>query len=275
MNWVRGLDPTQATILGIAAALVTAGVVLAVMWVSSRGTFMFLDGVVHNRGWVWQPWKRFQRQGNSLLGFRVVLSLAGLGWMALSAGLGVGIAWPDIQARQLGYPGLVGMAVGSILMLIGALVTVAVNACLFDFVAPIMYMGQLSATRAFRLFLNEIFQGHKWTFSLFYGMRFLLGIVIAFLSLATTCLSCCTTVIPFVGTVILLPFSVFSLCYPLYFLQQYGGPWKIFPELVCTACGYDLRGSLGQPACPECGVPIPEGLGLPEPGDPGVGAGLS
>ena len=36
--------------------------------------------------------------------------------------------------------------------------------------------------------------------------------------------------IPFIGTVVLLPFAVFMRSYSLYFLEQLGGPWRLIAE---------------------------------------------
>ncbi len=35
------------------------------------------------------------------------------------------------------------------------------------------------------------------------------------------------------------------------------------PPCPCEVCGYDLRGSRGRPACPECGTPIPRTRKIP------------
>ena len=36
--------------------------------------------------------------------------------------------------------------------------------------------------------------------------------------------------IPYVGTVILLPLFVFAEAYPLYFIEQFGPEWQVFPQ---------------------------------------------
>ena len=100
-------------------------------------------------------------------------------------------------------------------------------------------------------------QGNVGTFVLYFLFKFVLFIGAAILAVIVTCLTCCIAVIPYLGTVILLPIFVFFRCYSLYFMQQFGPPWIFFDlGYTCPVCGYDLRGSLEQAQCPECGTPI-------------------
>ena len=48
-------------VLGITALI---AVIVLLVWLSSRGKFMFLDNVVHERAKVVQPWHQFRREGN-------------------------------------------------------------------------------------------------------------------------------------------------------------------------------------------------------------------
>ena len=85
--------------------------------------------------------------------------------------------------------------------------------------------------------------------------------------------------LPSLGTVFLLPAFVFMRCYTLYFLEQFGEPWRLFVYdtgfIPCMYCGYDLRGNPEALTCPECGGPTPAALGESSEGwlgTPGVGA---
>jgi hypothetical protein len=60
-------------------------------------------------------------------------------------------------------------------------------------------------------------------------LKILIGICVAALAMAAFCLTCCIAAIPYVGSVILLPLSVFLQAYPLYFLQQFGPDWQVIP----------------------------------------------
>jgi hypothetical protein len=69
--------------------------------------------------------------------------------------------------------------------------------------------------------------------------------------------------LPYIGTVILLPAYVFMRCYTLYYIEQFGEPWRLFVyeegAVLCLSCGYDLRGNPDALTCPECGAPTPAG----------------
>jgi hypothetical protein len=64
--------------LAVGLILVSAAIWLVVMWLSSRGRFMFLHCVAANAAEVRVPWARFGPAANSLFLFRLVISLIGL-----------------------------------------------------------------------------------------------------------------------------------------------------------------------------------------------------
>ena len=96
-------------------------------------------------------------------------------------------------------------------------------------------------------------------------MKLVLVFAGGIVAVLATCLTCCLVSLPYIGTVILLPILVFLRCYTLYFLEQFGEPWRIFVydtgEVPCVSCGYDLRGNPEALTCPECGEPTPASLG--------------
>jgi hypothetical protein len=65
--------------------------------------------------------------------------------------------------------------------------------------------------------------------------QIVMSIVIAILVLAVviaTCrIACCLMVLPYVGTVVLLPMLVFERSYSLYYLAQFGPAYAVFPPL--------------------------------------------
>lgn len=116
IDWILANLPL---VIGLAAVALLAIIALTVlmMWLSSRGQFMLLDGVVHNRGSVTEPWKRFRWLGNSLFGFKLWFALATL------AGLGVIVAaavLPALAVRPDSGTGtalIVGFSIGIPLLL--------------------------------------------------------------------------------------------------------------------------------------------------------------
>jgi hypothetical protein len=50
----------------IAAGVIVLLLVLVLLWLSSRGTFIFLDNVVRSQAEIVEPWRRLKRLGDSL-----------------------------------------------------------------------------------------------------------------------------------------------------------------------------------------------------------------
>ena len=68
----------------------------------------------------------------------------------------------------------------------------------------------------------------------FYIVKILLGLAIgltvACLVLMTCCIAVIPLIIPYLGTVLLLPIYVFWRCYSLYFLRQAGSELDVFAQ---------------------------------------------
>ncbi len=133
--------------------------VLVLLWLSSRFTFIFLDDVVRNDASIRRPFGEFRRLGNSLWGFLLVvgiisLLLAGLSlWGALTALLKAGVLeqpfqWLFVQqALRVSWP---------FLLLLFVFFVAAVGVQLFtqDFVVPVMYKEAVGVCAAWRRVLH-------------------------------------------------------------------------------------------------------------------------
>jgi hypothetical protein len=216
-------------VVAVAVVLVLLAIGLVLSWVGSRGNFMFLDGVIHNRGAVVAPWREYRREGNSLFLFRVCLGIAALVVLVLIVGLCVLVALPDIQAREFGGFAVGAIALGIALFFPYILSLTVVTIVLSDFIVPIMYLRRITATAAWGEFFQSMLAGNKLHFLLYLVMKFLISWMLGFLALAAMCLTCCVAMIPYIGSVILLPLTVFGQLYPLYFIEQFGPEWRVFP----------------------------------------------
>jgi hypothetical protein len=209
-------------------ALVSIGLWVVLTWLSSRGSFLFLNGVATNRMEIAGPWNEFVREGNSLFRFRLVLSLGGcvltialvvgaLLMQALSFGPTAGSAW--LAFGLLLTPALL-CAMG--LWLIGSLTE--------DFVVPIQYLRRCGCRTAWGLLLGHMTR-FPTAFLLYLLIQIPLSIVTAlavFVFAVITCCGCCLLFVPYLSTVILLPVFVLHRAYPLHFLAQFGSGWDAF-----------------------------------------------
>ncbi len=220
----------MAAIILIAVAVVVVLLALGVLvlWLSARGKFMFLDGVVHNRGAVVEPWRRYRRLANSLFWFRLAYILTVLLVLAITGAVCVGVAWTDIQREEFGLAAVAAIVLGIVLLVPFILIANLVDALLKDFVVPVMYLRDRRVMTAWGIFWRELGRGHVGPLVLFYLMKFVLAMGIGLAALLAICATCCIAVLPYIGTVILLPVFVFMRCYSVCFIEQYGPEWRLF-----------------------------------------------
>ncbi|MCA9188334.1 MAG: hypothetical protein KDA99_22055, partial [Planctomycetales bacterium] len=180
-QWVRD---HFTMILSIGAVVLVVGILLALLitWLSSRGKFMFIDGVVRNRGAVVQPWREFQAEGNSLFAFRFLFGLGCFVVFVMIAAISGGIAWPDIQAGKFGGPTWTAIAVGVLLVIPLAILAGLVKFCLTQFVVPIMYLRRTSAIDAWHVFRYELLPGRVGTLFLYLLAMIVMGFLIGMIA---------------------------------------------------------------------------------------------
>jgi len=229
---LRWLQQNLAAVLLVGAGLLLLGLALGILlqWLSSRGQFMFLDGVLKNRGAVKEPWARFEALGNRLFFFRLWL---GLGSVALLLGVlavGVWAAWPAIRSERFDGRLLVALLGPGCLFLLLALALALLQAVLRDFVVPVMYKMGVGPWQALQIVWGQLVREHLGSFVLFFLMQGLLGIAFGVGIAVVTCLTCCLAALPYIGSVVFLPVFVFFRSYSLYFLEQFGPGWRLWPE---------------------------------------------
>ena len=236
---LSNLEPSTTWLeqnLALAGGLFVAFLIFVVLlsllfgWLKSRGQFMFLDGVIQNRGRIKRPWHEFRREGNSLFVFSLLFSIISLVMLFSVVGVCAWIAWPDIKAEAIGSRSMLALFGGTVVLLPLAVLVVLITMALYNFVVPIMYLRRIPVMAAWRMFGSEHLNNHRRELLLFMLMRFLLGIVSVLLALLVVLLSCFLALIPYVGSVLLLPISSFNRLYSLYFIEQYGPEWKVFPQ---------------------------------------------
>ena len=71
------IDHYELIVLGVMCFVIFVAIVSTlVMWLSSRGQFLFVAGVARDQAAVRAPWSEFREQGSSLFWFRVWFSFA-------------------------------------------------------------------------------------------------------------------------------------------------------------------------------------------------------
>jgi hypothetical protein len=223
--------------LFVALLLLSLAVGVVLLWLRSRGEFMFLHCVALNTAEIEVPWRKFVVEGNSLFVFRLVLGLA---WMVpllpfviVTALLVIrmvkrGAADMHIIVPLIGV-GLIIMALGVVFFIIGKLT--------IDFVVPIMFLRRCKCLDGWRE-LCHLLSIHVAEFAVYLLFQIVLGLAIGAIVLiailATCCIAGCVMLMPYLGTVILLPILTFKRSYSLHYLAQYGREYDVFPPPIVT-----------------------------------------
>ncbi len=234
-RWLMNHPGWAVAILFLAAVVVVVVVVL--IWLSSKGTFMFLDNVALDKAEIAKPWREYAKEANSLFVWRLVFSFICL---ALFIALVVSFftTASSLYDRSFGRIIPIGFIIGmGFMTLVFLLVTGYISLFLKDFVAPIMYKKRVSAVQGWGMFL-ALFRNHPVQF-LGYGIIVFL-LMIAFIAavivavIATCCIAGLLLVIPYIGTVVTLPVWYTLRAYSLEFLAQFGPEYAVFPPAEPT-----------------------------------------
>jgi hypothetical protein len=225
--WDRLLENVFLLPLGLLLISLLLVIVLLLLWISSRAKFIFLDNVVHDRAQIKEPWKRFQRLGNSLFlwrfGFVAACFAVLMGVALLVLAPAATLSLHD-AVRGLSFA---GMFLGILLAAVIGVVIAYILLLLENFVIPIMYRFDLKATDAWRAFLPWLRAHPGWFF--LYGLFVLLAAIpVAFVIALLVCCTCCIVALPYIGTVILLPMWVAYRALGPEFLAQFDPKFDLF-----------------------------------------------
>lgn len=213
-----------AAIIGVILIIVLW---LVFTWLSSRGRFMFLHCVATNRAEVKVPWSKFQKHGNSLFLFRVVLGLIGFAAIGLPCLLAVGLIALTVAGNGPGVTTVLGIVMIGLIIVAISIILFLVGKFTVDFVVPIMFLRTTSCTAGWRKFLT-ILLVNKARFALYILFQIVIAIVIGAIISMGFCIGCCLCcaslllLVPYIGTVLILPLLVFKRAYSLFYLCQFG-----------------------------------------------------
>jgi hypothetical protein len=219
--------------VAVIVVVLAIGFALLIAWLNSRGKFMFLHCVATNKAEVKVPWHKFRKQGNSLFLFRIVLGIIGffvvglpiLGIILLIVMIATG-AGPTIAS-------IGGIAILGLLIFVLSIVLFLVKKFTLDFVVPVMFLRTTNCVAGWREF-KTILSKNKLRFALYLLFQIVIAIVIGVIVMVGFCIGfclCCAScllMIPYIGTVLILPLLVFKRAYSLYYLQQFGPEFDVF-----------------------------------------------
>lgn len=220
-------------LIPVAVALIILVIVISLvcLWISSRGKFMLLDNVVHNRALVKAPWRQFRAAGNSLFWWRL---LFGLLVLLVLGGIAGGAAFylvPTFDAEVISSIWIAVLVISGLALILAVIVSTYVIMLLEDFVIPMMYRDALLTTEAWRQVL-ALHKNYPGQFVIYFLWKALLGvatlIILMTAFLITCCIAACFLAIPYIGAVLLLPVTVFYRSLGPEFLRQFGEEYDLW-----------------------------------------------
>ena len=204
--------------VAVIGVILVLALIVVLLWLNSRGRFMFTDCIVRNRGAIAEPWREYRTEGNRYFVFQIVVTFCSL---VVFGGLGllffIGWYWGN---PLVPLPLLILFAVA--LVLIAIVVSVMIR-----FMVPVMYRQRCDVLEAFRAVWTLV-AANPGIFVLFGLFYILLYIGAGMIGCLAACVTCCLAALPYIGTVILLPVVMFLFAYPLCFIRQFGDPYDVW-----------------------------------------------
>lgn len=219
------LRPRLPILIAVAVVLFLI-LIIVLAWLRARGNFIFTDCIARNRAAIVVPWREYRREGNSYFLFLLILIFASiliLGFLCL------------LEFAIFGFFGHGSNNAGMtplFIVFLGVVLVVWLGYAFFFgltsyFMVPLMYVRRYRAGQAFRQVAGLVLE-NAGPFILFclFGVCLLLGAGI--IGGVATCLTCCLALLPYVGTVILLPVFVFLRAFALRFIRQFGPDYDVW-----------------------------------------------
>jgi hypothetical protein len=200
----------------VLGGIIVIALVLLFLWIGSRGIFIFTDCIVRNRAAIKEPWREYRGEGNSLFLFSLA-AIAILLLVAAIAAVPLFLLWPGGHGSDLA----VGFIIALCLVVPLLFLLFMAWALIQGFMVPVMYRQRCNALTAFQKIISLV-AAHPGEMVLFILFSFVLVIGAVIVMVVATCATCCLALIPYIGTVILLPLHVFGRSYLLLFLRQFG-----------------------------------------------------
>jgi hypothetical protein len=229
--WI--LDHPGWVALIIAGACVLVLLVVVFAWLSSRGKFIFLHNVIHDRAEVAAPWHEYKAEGNSLFLWTLSFGIVALAVVSAYVVGCYGTLY-GLYERHGTSGFLTGPAIGMVLGLVGVGLLIGFVVLLLSaFVVPIMYRHRVNTMRAWSMFM-KLFWSEPLHFLGYALVMFLvtIGVIVGVvvIGLLTCCVGFLLLVVPYIRDVVLLPVSYTLRAFSIEFLGQFGPEFEMLRE---------------------------------------------
>lgn len=213
-----------------------------VLWINSRGVFMYLDDVATGRADIVRPWREHGERAWSYFGWSFGGTIVTfLGFLLLLAPIGYSIYLLVTGGASCGP--IAGL-VAAVVLLIGFLIFMSLFQLLLrNFAAPLQLALDVPCGRALGVAWGLV-KTNPLSFLGYLGLKILFGIVAAIVAIVVGCFTCCIGFLPVISHTLLQPLLYFERAWSLLMLRQ---------------AGYDLFPAAPPPATPPTEPPTAAG----------------
>jgi len=191
---------------------------------------MFLHSVIANSSQIKAPWTHFAKRANSMFVFRLVLGL--ISFFLMLPFIGGIVFCIYLLVEEISIVGPILFLVILVFLIISAGIIVGIiSKFTNDFITPIMYKHNYLCTDAWRRFLPVI-KANKGRLILYLLFQIVISMAMGMIIFGACCFTCCCLgiifMLPYIGTVALLPLFVFRRSYSIFYLRQFGSNFDVF-----------------------------------------------
>ena len=211
--------------VGAIALVVMVTLIAVILWLNSRGVFMYADNVASGRFDVARPWREHADRAWSYFGWSFGLALVSfLGVLALIVPIGFFVF---ALFRHGASPGpILGIVGLGLLFLVWAIGINLFSILLRDFAAPLQIQLDVSCGRALGV-AWALVRANLGTFVIYVLLKIVFAIVAGITSLLAGCFTCCLGFLPVIHHTLLQPLYYFERAWSLCLLRQAG--YDLFP----------------------------------------------
>jgi len=206
--------------VGAITLVVIVTIVAIVLWLNSRGVFMYADNVASGRFDVARPWREHAERAWSYFGWSFGASLVGFfGAVVLIVPIVVFVVSLISSGANPGpIIGIIGLA---LLLVVWAIALKLFSILLRDFAAPLQIVLDVRCGQALGVAWG-IVRGNLLTFVIYVLLKIVFAVVIFISTLLAGCFTCCLGFLPVVHHTLLQPLYYFERAWSLCLLRQAG-----------------------------------------------------
>lgn len=233
--------------IGAVVFLFILAISVLITWLGARGRLMFVRAVALDDSAIGVNWTEAGKLSASLFWFSILLMALSWLFMLLVAALAVFLFLRAVDSGAETFPEFWPyMAWPILLFLVYFAVILPVWLLLNDFVVPVMYRFNVRIGPAWRVVLGMI-KGNVLTLTLFYVIRFVVGIVKGFAIMLAGCATCCLGFLPVVSQALTAPVHVFDRAFSMFALESMSPDFKMIRPIALEedpfeGSGDNLRG---------------------------------